>query len=124
MFFIIESKFFVRIRGLSCILLKCLSHCIKRIYLHNNLHFILKQQIYKISLKTMFLVLRLSLFFSSLMTCTLIDVRERTLEKATYSCPWLNTGWDRSNPNRSKVCPCGFVNCHSKCVSNGKLMST
>jgi hypothetical protein len=53
----------------------------------------------------MFLVLCFSLFLSSLMTCNLIDVRERILENATYSYPWLKTGCGRTSPNRSKVCP-------------------
>jgi hypothetical protein len=84
----------------------------KTVYLH-SLHFILSQYIYKkihkISLKTIFLVLLGLLVCSLLMTWTLTDSKERTLEKATDSCPWLKTGCGRSSPNRSNVCPCDLL---------------
>jgi len=41
--------------------------------------------------------------------CNLIEVRERTLEKATYICPWRKTGCGRSSPNRSYVYPCDLL---------------
>ncbi len=50
-----------------------------------------------------------SLFFSSLLSCIVADIWERTLEKATYGCPWLKTGCDRRSPNRSNVCPCDLL---------------
>ena len=39
------------------------------------------------------------------MTCTRMSENDLALEKATYNCPWVNTGSSRSMPTFSKVWP-------------------
>ena len=51
-----------------------------------------------------------SCLFSFLSSTTiLIALEDLTRDIATYSCPWLNTGESKYNPNVPRVCPCALL---------------
>jgi hypothetical protein len=58
------------------------------------------------SLKTM-LVIQWSTFQGLIMH--LLDDADQAQDRATYNCPWVNVGLQRSTPTMSKLCPCTLL---------------